>query len=284
MHNLLFKHPSPNAEKTRDGYVLSWQGTALMGILNITPDSFSDGGKFVSIDAAIKQATTMLEQGVKIIDLGGESSRPGAEPVSVKQELERVLPVIKLLSQLEVLVSIDTRKPEVAYEAIKAGAHLVNDINGLRDPEMLEVCAETGVPAIIMHMQGEPQSMQKNPGYTDVCKEVFGFLQEQAEKALIAGIPSVMLDPGIGFGKALEHNLTLMQHLEDLVGLGHPVLVGASRKRMIDKICNVPEASSRDPGSVAMHLYAASKGAAMVRVHNTYAHQQALKVWEVLNG
>ena len=229
-----------------------------MGILNITPDSFSDGGKFVAVEAALKQAKVMQEHGVLIIDIGGESSRPGAEPVSVKEELARVLPVIKALSQ-EVIISIDTRKPEVAYEAIKAGAHLVNDINGLRDPEMLEVCAEAGVPAIIMHMQGEPQTMQKNPGYKDVSKEVFGFLQEQAEKALIAGIPSVMLDPGIGFGKALEHNLTLMRHLEDLVKLGYPVLVGASRKSMIDKIVTVPEASSRDPGSVAMHLYASRK-------------------------
>jgi dihydropteroate synthase len=254
-----------------------------MGILNITPDSFSDGGNYISIEAALKQAKTMQEHGVLIIDIGGESSRPGAEPVSVDEELARVLPVIRALSN-EVILSIDTRKPEVAYEAIKAGAHLVNDINGLREGEMLRVCAEAGVPAIIMHMLGEPQTMQKNPAYTDVCKEVFGFLQVQAERALEAGVPSVMLDPGIGFGKSIGHNLTLMQHLEDLVKLGYPVLVGASRKSMIDKISRVPEVSSRDPGSVAMHLYAASKGVAMVRVHNTYAHRQALEVWEVLHG
>jgi dihydropteroate synthase len=283
VHKLLFKHPFPNAEKTKAGYVLTWQGTAIMGILNITPDSFSDGGNYTSIEAALKQAKTMQEQSVLMIDIGGESSRPGAEPVPVKEELARVLPVIKALS-LETIISIDTRKPEVAYEAIKVGAHLVNDIGGLRDPEMLEVCAEVGVPVVIMHMQGEPQTMQKHPAYSDVCKDVFGFLQEQAEKALEAGVPSVMLDPGIGFGKSLEHNLTLMRHLEDVVKLGYPVLVGASRKSMIDKISKVPEASSRDPGSVAMHLYAASKGVAMVRVHNTYAHQQALKVWEVLHG
>jgi dihydropteroate synthase len=269
-HQLIFHHALPNTQKTNEGYVLSWQGTALMGILNVTPDSFSDGGKFVSIDAAIKQATTMLEHDVKIIDIGGESSRPGAEPVSVKQELERVLPVIKLLKQLAVIISIDTRKPEVAFEAIKAGAHMVNDIGGLCDPDMLEVCVDAGVPAVIMHMQGEPQNMQKKPEYKDVVSDVFNFLQAQAELVLGAGLPSVMLDPGIGFGKTLEHNLELLRHL------------GASRKRMIDKIAAIPEASSRDPGSVAMHLHAASQGVAMVRVHNTYAHRQALKVWEAI--
>lgn len=253
-----------------------------MGILNVTPDSFSDGGKFATLEAALKQAAVMQQHGVMVIDIGGESTRPGAEPVSVKEELTRVLPVIKALSS-DVMISIDTRKPEVAYEAIKAGAHLVNDIGGLSNPEMLEVCVDAGVPAVIMHMQGEPQTMQKNPIYTDVCKEVFGFLQSQAEKALEAGLPSVMLDPGIGFGKALDHNLSLMRHLEDLVVLGYPVLVGASRKSMIDKIVSVPDASSRDPGSVALHLFAAAKGAAMLRVHNTYAHHQALKVWDVLH-
>jgi dihydropteroate synthase len=281
VYQLLFKHAVPTAHKLNNGYGLRWANTAIMGILNITPDSFSDGGNYTSIEAALKQAKTMQDHGVLIIDIGGESSRPGAQPVSAREELARVLPVIKALSN-EVIISIDTRKPEVAYEAIKAGAHVVNDISGLHNPEMLEVCADAGVPAVIMHMQGEPQTMQKNPVYSDVCKDVFGFLREQAEKALEAGIPGVMLDPGIGFGKSIEHNVTLMRHLEDLVKLGYPVLVGASRKSMIDKISKVPEASSRDPGSVALHLYAASKGAAMVRVHNTYAHQQALKVWQVL--
>jgi dihydropteroate synthase len=281
-HRLLFNSWVPQSQKIKEGYVLQWSGTVLMGILNVTPDSFSDGGKFVLIDAAIKQATTMLEQGVKIIDLGGESSRPGAEPVSAKQELERVLPIIKLLSQLEVVISIDTCKPEVAFEALKAGAHLVNDITGLRNPEMLEVCADAGVPAVIMHMQGEPQSMQKNPEYKNVCQEVFGFLQDQAELALSTGLPSVMLDPGIGFGKSLEHNLELLRNLNTLTQTGFPVLIGASRKRMIDKIATIPEASSRDPGSVAIHLHAASQGVAMLRVHNTYAHAQALKVWQAI--
>ncbi len=256
-----------------------------MGILNVTPDSFSDGGRFTSVAAAFKQATAMLAAGALVIDIGGESSRPGAEPISTQDELARVLPIIKRLSdETEVLISIDTSKAEVAAAALQAGAHLVNDISGLRQAEMLAICAQEAVPAVIMHMQGEPRSMQQNPTYQDVSGEVFGFLERQANLALNAGLPSVMLDPGIGFGKSLEHNLQLIRELDQLVSKGYPVLLGASRKRLIDMIANVPEGTQRDPGALALHLYGLDQGAAMLRVHNVPAHNQAVKVWTALRG
>lgn len=284
-HQLVFHHPVPGTTRVKSGYALSWSGTQLMGILNVTPDSFSDGGQFTQVEQAIKQAYHLLENGAQVLDIGGESSRPGAEPVSARDELDRVLPVIRLLAESShAIISIDTFKPEVAFEALKAGAHIVNDISGLRNPEMMDVCVKQGAPAIIMHMQGTPQTMQQLPTYTHVSAEVFTFLTQQAQTALNAGVPSVMLDPGFGFGKTLEHNLTLLRELPKLTQSAHPVLVGASRKRSIHEIANVPEAKNRDPGSVALHLYAAQQGAAMIRVHNVAAHQQALSVWDALHG
>ena len=282
-HELRFTRPTPHTEEDAQGYVLRWQGAALMGILNVTPDSFSDGGAFTALGAALSQAKGMLEAGAFILDVGGESTRPGAEPVRADEELDRVLPVIRALrEETNALISVDTYKPEVALEALRAGANLVNDVSGLRDAAMAEVCADAGVPVVIMHMQGNPQTMQRDPFYEGVSEEVFAYLTEKAQRALAAGVPGVVLDPGIGFGKTLAHNLELTRRLSDLTACPHPVLLGASRKGSVGELTGVGDAALRDPGSVAFHLFAAQRGAAMLRVHNVAAHAQALSVWNAL--
>jgi dihydropteroate synthase len=284
-HSLTFRRAVPGSEADEEGYVVRWRGVALMGILNVTPDSFSDGGSFISFDAACRQARTMLQEGALVLDVGGESTRPGSEPVSVEEEIDRVRPVIHWLAQeTNALISIDTSKPEVARAALDAGAQMVNDVTGLQDPEMVQVCAQAGVPAVIMHMQGEPRTMQHDPHYDDVVAEVAAFLARQAEHARQAGVPGVMIDPGIGFGKTLKHNLTLLNNVRHLATLGFPVLVGASRKALIGRLVHEPVAARRDPGSVALHLHATTQGVAMVRVHAVGAHHQALRVWEALHG
>lgn len=284
-HTLLFHKAVPGAERTSEGYRLSWSGPRLMGIVNVTPDSFSDGGAYLQAEVAVKHASALLTAGAFILDIGGASTRPGAESVAAAVELDRVLPVVKLLAETtNALLSIDTSKPEVAHAALQAGAHLVNDVTGLRDPEMTKVCAEHGVPAVIMHMQGEPRTMQQEPVYEDVVAEVRAFLTRQAERALKGGLPSVVLDPGFGFGKTTAHNLALVRHLGTLVATGHPVLLGASRKKTIHHLADVPEPEGRDPGSLALHLWGASQGAALLRVHNVAAHAQALNVWEAVTG
>ena len=284
-HELRFTKPTPGTERDAQGYTLPWQGAALMGILNVTPDSFSDGGKFAALDTALAQAKRMLKEGALVIDIGGESTRPGAEPTSAEDELDRVLPAIKRLrDETDALISVDTYKPEVAREALRAGANLVNDVSGLRDEAMTALCAEEGVPVIVMHMQGTPPTMQHDPAYENVSEEVFTYLTETAKRALSAGVPSVMLDPGIGFGKTLAHNLALIRHLGELTACPYPILVGTSRKGFIGKLTGVEEAAERDPGSVALHLFAAERGAALLRVHNVAAHAQALEVWRALEG
>ncbi|MHA0046310.1 dihydropteroate synthase [Deinococcus sp. PEB2-67] len=280
---LTFRRPVPGAERHADDWTLSWAGTAVMGILNVTPDSFSDGGRHAALDAALASARAMRDAGVLILDIGGESTRPGAAPVPAHEELDRVLPVIRALSGAATVLSVDTMKPEVAAAALAAGAHLINDVTGLRDPQMRAVCAEAGAAACVMHMQGEPRTMQRDPHYDDVAQEVHGYLHAQARAALAAGVPDVILDPGIGFGKTLAHNLALLRALPDLTGGPHPVLIGASRKRLIDFIAGVPEAQDRDPGSLALHLHAARCGAAIVRAHAAAAHVQALRVQAALN-
>ncbi|MVN88093.1 dihydropteroate synthase [Deinococcus sp. HMF7620] len=266
-----------------EGWQVGWKGTAVMGILNVTPDSFSDGGRHASLGAAVAAAQAMHAAGVLMVDIGGESTRPGAEPVPAEQEIDRVRPVVAALRDVGVLLSVDTLKPEVAEAALAAGAHLVNDVGGLRDPAMRAVCAAYGAPACIMHMQGEPRTMQRDPQYSDVVAEVSAFLQEQARLALGAGVPDVLLDPGLGFGKTLDHNLTLLRALPAMCAGPHPVLVGASRKRLIDWLAQVPAAEDRDPGTLALHLHAARAGAAVVRAHAGAAHVQALRVQAALD-
>lgn len=277
-HRLTFGFPVPGAEKTGEGWALRWAGCRVMGILNATPDSFSDGGRHLGLDAALATARRMRDAGVFMLDIGGESTRPGAEPVDAATELDRVLPLIRALTGENVLLSIDTMKPEVAAEALKAGAHLVNDVTGLRDPDMVRVCAGAGAAACIMHMQGEPRTMQHQPTYGDVVAEVHGYLRQRAAEVKVAGVPSVLLDPGIGFGKTLEHNLSLLRAVGDLTRGPDPVLMAASRKKTIDLIADVPNAADRDPGSFALHLHAARQGAALVRLHAAGEMVQALRV------
>ena len=284
MNRLDFGRPVPGARRTETGWQLAWDGCAVMGILNVTPDSFSDGGRHHSLPAAVAQARTMLEAGALVLDIGGESTRPGAEPVGAEEELDRVRPLLQELGGWNVVLSIDTLKPEVAEAALAAGAHLVNDVSGLRDPAMVEVCARLGAAACIMHMQGEPRTMQAHPHYDDVVTEVTAYLRAQAERARAAGVPGMLLDPGLGFGKTLTHNLELLRGLPGLTVGPDPVLVGASRKRFIGTLGGASVPEDRDPGSIAVHLHAARHGAAMVRVHDVAGHVQALRLQRALEA
>ena len=267
---------------------LNLEAGALMGILNVTPDSFSDGGQFKNLEAAMLQARNMTRDGANILDIGGESTRPGAETVSEDQELERVIPVIRALrlEGLDTLISIDTRKAVVARAALEAGADIVNDVTGLSDPAMRSVCAEFGVPAVIMHLRGKLENLkysQESLAFENVMLEVRDELEAAATLALKDGVPSVMLDPGFGFGKSLEQNLELLRGIPELKTLGHPVLIGASRKSTLGKIASIENPEARDPASIAAHLFAFSRGADVLRVHDVAGHVQALKVWKALN-
>lgn len=253
--------------------------TRVMGIVNVTPDSFSDGGLFLDPEAAVAHGIELLEQGANILDIGGESTRPGSDPVSEEEELARVVPVIEALSG-QATVSVDTSKAAVADAAIKAGAKIVNDVTAFRgDPEMAAVCADGGVEVVLMHMLGEPKTMQENPSYEDVVAEVRAFLLERAALASSEGIAGekIWIDPGIGFGKTAEHNFALLASTSTFVETGFPVLVGPSRKRFIGSIDGSDE-SGRVGGTVAACLSAAAQGAAAVRVHDVGPVAQALAV------
>jgi dihydropteroate synthase len=258
-----------------------------MGILNLTPDSFSDGGLFTSKDAALAHARQMACEGAACIDIGGESTRPGAQPVSEQQELDRVIPVIEALSrELEIPLSIDTSKPMVMREAVAAGAGLINDVLALRAPGALEVAAGLQVPVCLMHMQGEPRSMQQSPQYADVVEEVGTFLAERVATCCAAGIPKarLLLDPGFGFGKTLQHNLRLLKHLAVLQQLAVPLLVGISRKSMIGAVLGGASVDERLFGSLAAAVLAVLKGAAIIRTHDVRATTDALKVVAAVEG
>lgn len=286
VHQLLFRRPLPalpEVEQSADGWRLHWRGCAMMGILNVTPDSFSDGGRYSDVAAAVAQAEAMQAAGALMIDVGGESTRPGSLGITAVEEIDRVRPIIAALAERGFLLSVDTLKAEVAAAALAAGAHLVNDVSGLRDPQMVEVCVAAGAPVCLMHMQGEPRTMQHEPQYSDVVTEVHEYLAAEARRVQAVGVPDVMLDPGIGFGKSLEHNLSLLRATADLAAFGWPVLVGASRKGMIGKLTGETQAARRDAGSLALHLHAARAGAAMVRIHAVPEHQQALAVQAALD-
>jgi dihydropteroate synthase len=262
-------------------------GPVVVGILNITPDSFSDGGDFLDPEAAADQAATMLDEGAEILDLGGESTRPGSDPVSQEEEIRRVVPVIgRILSaRPEAVISVDTYRSGTATAALEAGASLVNDVTALcGDPRMASVIQQAACPVILMHMQGEPKTMQKQPHYEDVVGEVRNFLAERAEYALTSGVgpENVILDPGIGFGKNLEHNLALLRNLDAIVDLGFPILIGASRKSFIEKITGVQEARERVSGTVATTVLAYERGATFFRVHDVRANREALAVAEAV--
>ena len=271
----------PAGHQVAGFWVRRWQGCAVMGIVNTTPDSFSDGGQFPTDDAAVAHARRLVSEGAIVVDVGGESTRPGGQPVPMDEELRRVLPVIKALAaDGNVIISIDTYKSAVAAAAILAGAHVVNDVSGLGDPAMAATCAELGVPIVIMHMKGTPATMQHNPVYDDVVAEVSTHLLERAAVAVRAGVPSVIVDPGIGFGKTLDHNRVLLRSLP--IHGPFPTMVGASRKRSIGEWSGVSDPALRDPGSLAVHLDAARRGVAMVRVHDVGGHVQALAVQSAL--
>jgi dihydropteroate synthase len=261
----------------------------LMGILNITPDSFYDGGRYLDPAAALDRAWALQESGARIIDVGGESSRPGSAPVNEEEELRRVLPVVRLLTgKLKIPVSVDTRRGSVARAVLAEGAAVINDISGLRDdPELTSVAAQYGAYVVIMHMQGRPGNMQKNPRYRDVVAEVRGFLEERVRWALERGVAAdrIILDPGIGFGKTLEHNLKLMAHLPELRIEGHPLLIGASRKSFIDMLCPGTPPEDRLAGTLAAHLYTVIRGGAeILRVHDVAQTRQMLRVWRALEA
>ena len=245
--------------------------THVMGILNVTPDSFSDGGRFFDTDDALKQGISMAEDGADIIDIGGESTRPGAEPVGAAQEISRVVPVISALRErLDTAISIDTTKAEVAAAALDAGADVVNDVSAGRfDPQMLPLVSQRRVPVVLMHMLGEPRTMQQDPRYEDVTKEVKAFLEERAHAAQAAGVArdKIVIDPGFGFGKTREHNLELLRNLRRFTDLGYPVLAGTSRKTFIGATLDLPVAE-RLEGTAATVALAVAGGAAIVRVHD----------------
>jgi len=252
----------------------------IMGVLNITPDSFSDGGRFLAPDAALAEARALVAAGADLIDVGGESTRPGAAPVAIDEELRRVVPIVaRLAAELGVPVSIDTTKPEVMRAAVEAGATLINSIDALRAPGALAAAAACGVPVCLMHMQGEPRTMQDDPRYGDVVGEVAAFLRERVEAAVEAGIAAdaIVLDPGLGFGKTLEHNLELLRGLPRLAELGRPLLVGASRKRLIGELTGRP-VEGRAVGSAVVAAFAVARGAQLVRAHDVAATRDALGV------
>jgi dihydropteroate synthase len=258
----------------------------IMGVLNVTPDSFSDGGEFFATDAAIAGGIRMALEGADIIDVGGESTRPGSEPVSVKEELQRVVPVIKkLCAEINISISIDTSKPEVASVALDAGASIINDVTaGRGDEKMLPLAAERTAAIVLMHMKGEPRTMQKNPHYEDVVTEVADFFRQQYGRALECGVDpmTIAFDPGIGFGKTLEHNLTLLKNLERLRVHDRPLVVGVSRKSFLGKLMNSSEMSTRAAPTIALTGILRARGADILRVHDVKENVAALRAAEAV--
>ncbi|WP_301099162.1 dihydropteroate synthase [Otariodibacter sp.] len=256
----------------------------IMGILNFTPDSFSDSGKFFSLDKALFQAEKMLNEGASIIDIGGESTRPNAPLVTTEEELQRVIPVVEAVrKRFDCLISVDTSKAEVMNEAAKVGMDIINDIRALQEPNALDTAAKLALPVCLMHMQGQPQTMQHNPEYDDVVEEVAEFLNQRIFACLTAGIPKeyIILDMGFGFGKTLQHNYQLLKHLSVFVESGYPVLAGLSRKSMIGNVLNKP-VDQRVIGSVTGALLAVQNGAKIVRVHDVAETADALKIWQAM--
>jgi dihydropteroate synthase len=265
-------------------YTFDLHRPLVMGVVNVTPDSFSDGGQFFSATAAIEHALQLVEEGADILDIGGESSRPGAAPVPLAEELQRVLPVIAGLTQVGVPLSIDTYKPEVMCAALDAGASMVNDIWALRQPGALEAVAERDCGLCLMHMQRDPQQMQQAPHYVDVAQEVHEFLRLRVQVLHDHGVAAerLVIDPGFGFGKTLEHNLALLRQLECFGDLGVPVLAGLSRKSMIAALTGRERPEQRLAGSLSATLAAVARGAKIVRVHDVAATRDALQVWQAV--
>jgi dihydropteroate synthase len=272
--------------RCRDQTLTLGERTIVMGIVNVTPDSFTDGGMYLTTDDAVRHGARLVDEGADVLDIGGESTRPGAEPVDADEELRRVIPVVEGLTEMQQTtpISIDTRKPEVARAALEAGARIVNDVTAGRDGAMLETVADTDAGIVLMHMLGEPQTMQDDPRYDDVVAEVHEFLRERIEAAVFAGISEerVCVDPGIGFGKNVEHNLALLRSVSALRLLGAAVMVGASRKRFIGVLTGAEDPTERLEGSLAAAVLAASLGADVVRVHDVAPTVRALRVADAI--
>jgi dihydropteroate synthase len=267
------------------GRVLKLDVPRVMGIVNATPDSFADGGEHATVEAAIAHGLKLAEEGADILDIGGESTRPGADDVPLEEELRRVVPVIEALAKrVSIPISVDTSKPEVMRAAVAAGAGMINDVYALRREGALDAAAGLGVPVVLMHMQGEPRTMQANPQYDDVVAEVHRFIAERIFAAEMAGIAkkNVVVDPGFGFGKDTRHNLQLLAQLRRFTEFGVPVLAGLSRKKTIGELTGRDQPRERVFGSVAAHLVAAQNGAAILRAHDVAATVDALKVWNAV--
>ena len=259
--------------------------TGIMGIINVTPDSFSDGGKYANVEAAVMRAKQMVADGADIIDIGGESSRPGAEPITANEECRRIIPVVQALAeQSQIPISVDTYKAKVAREALSAGACVINDITALHgDPNMCQILADAQAGVILMHMQGVPATMQKAPTYQNVVTEVHAWLTEVASQAVDRGIDSsrIMIDPGIGFGKTFDHNLEILRHLMQFRGIGYPMLVGVSRKKFIGRILDLP-VHQREEGTAATVAWSIINGANVVRVHDVAKMKQVAQVIDTI--
>jgi len=270
-----------------NGRSLTLDRPRVVGVINVTPDSFSDGGQFADVDAAVSHGLRLAEEGADMLDIGGESTRPGAHDVSIDEELKRVIPVIEqLAARTSLPIAIDTSKPEVMRAGVAAGAGMINDVYALRREGAMDAVAELRVPVCLMHMQGEPRSMQDAPHYDDVVGEVHRFLTDRLFSCEISGIDrrKVMVDPGFGFGKDMEHNLALLRRLERFADLGSGVYVGLSRKSMIGTLTGRKQPADRAAGSVAAALIAVQRGARMVRVHDVAATVDALKVWHAVQS
>lgn len=258
-----------------------------MGILNTTPDSFSDGGKYLNVGRALDRIHIMIKDGAEIIDIGGESTRPGSDPVSVQEEIDRVMPVIEKALPIftGVEFSIDTTKYQVARAALEKGVHIVNDVSGLqKEPRLADLCAEFNASYILMHSQGNPKTMQKDPQYDDVLKDILHFFEEKVKELQKIGVQKIIVDPGIGFGKTLEHNLKLIEGLEVFKDFDLPILVGASRKSMIGSILNGRPTDGRVIGTVALHYHALMKGANILRVHDIKEASDSIRIFNAIQS
>lgn len=257
-----------------------------MGILNATPDSFSDGGEFNDLDSALGHIGLMIGQGADIIDVGGESTRPGSKPITEKQEMDRVLPILeRAIPEFPgTLFSIDTTKYNVARKALDRGVHIVNDISGLqKEPRLAELCAEHGAAYILMHSQGNPKTMQKNPEYDSVLDDIYDYFARQSSLAKAKGVDNIVLDPGIGFGKSLEHNLQILANLDHFSDLGFPLMIGASRKSMLGQVLNDREVDDRLIGTISVHYHALMKGTNILRVHDVREANDSVLVYNALS-
>ncbi|PKD43168.1 dihydropteroate synthase [Rhodohalobacter barkolensis] len=258
-----------------------------MGILNVTPDSFSDGGEYNQKEVALKRIEEMIREGAEIIDIGGESTRPGSDPVSVDEEVSRVLPVLEAALEKfpDTIYSVDTTKYEVARQALELGAHIINDVSGLRkEPRFAELCSEFNAGYVLMHSQGDPKTMQKNPDYEDVVSDIIAFLSRQIEVLKNAGVENVFVDPGIGFGKTLQHNLKIISGLHKFTKFGYPIMMGASRKSMIGQILDNRPASGRLAGTIAVHYQSLINGAKLLRVHDVQEASDSIQVYNAIKS